>query len=528
MNKNNLRKIKIYFLAITIMMVVLLVTGINVLRGNYYLQEKYVAMKMQYAGFQGQNIIDDIDGNFWSNLVDHSYADTTTLHSGKAQYVPVLLYHGIITDSDWKPDGVNVSQEDFRDQMVAMKAAGYQSVSLADFDAFMKGEKSLPEKSVLITFDDARVDSYYNGDSILKMVGFRATMFVITGRSLGVEKENHEFHLSEDELKKMMESGRWDIGSHTKNGHGNIKIDASGKEGHFLSNKMWLDGENRLETEEEYLKRIKDDLEGSKKDLKDKLGVDAQSFAYPFGDYGHNTSNYPESQKIISDIINEAFDFSFRQGGNSDYPGNYPGNGFRRIKRTDISSPLTPTDLILLLSGSQEKSLPYADSFFRNKGWLDGWGSSHLLEGLFITGATQEEDSSMTFLDGAALWEDYQMTSSLELVKGNSFAVVARFNNGNNYASCDFSDDSVSLNQRVRGEEKTIAESDKAYPINPGQLLSVGVEVRGDQASCYLNGQKIVSGKISSELNNGGIGFKTWNAKVFNSSLLVKSVDVKN
>jgi hypothetical protein len=283
-----------------------------------------------------------------------------------------------------------------------------------------------------------------------------------------------------------------------------------------------------LETDDEYFKRIGEDLEESKKDIRDKLGIDAIGFAYPFGDYGQDFSNYPESKKVISDIVNKTFDLSFRQAGNSDYPGNYPGKGFSLIKRIDVSSPMTTAKLISLLSGSQEKELPYSDNFFRNKGWLDGWGSFRLSQGLLITGASQDEDSSMTFLNGTALWEDYKMTAALELIKGNSFAIVARYNNGNNYISCDFSDANVSLNQRVRGEEKTIAESDDIYPINPEQLIDAGIEVRGEQAACYLNGQKIVSGLISSELDHGGIGFKTWNAKVFNSSILAKSVDVKN
>ena len=70
----------------------------------------------------------------------------------------------------------------------------------------MKGEKNLPEKSFLLTFDDGRKDSYYPVDPILKALDYRAIMFVISGRSLGDEKEVSPFYLSSSELKRMQKA----------------------------------------------------------------------------------------------------------------------------------------------------------------------------------------------------------------------------------------------------------------------------------------------------------------------------------
>ena len=122
-----------------------------------------------------------------------TYSDNISSVSDQyAKSIPVLLYHGIIE----KPDGENMLIDNFRDQMFALKKAGWQTVSIEDFYKFMKGEKNLPEKSFLLTFDDGRKDSYYPVDPILKALDYNAAMFVISGRSLCEESKTSQFNIS--------------------------------------------------------------------------------------------------------------------------------------------------------------------------------------------------------------------------------------------------------------------------------------------------------------------------------------------
>ena len=509
-----------------LLLVVALCGGVSFLRGNYYLTGKYLGMQYRFLALEGEDM-ENTPGELGKLFFSYSQASGLPLNNKNARTVPVLLYHGVMSDPNWKPDGVNISRADFEDQMLAMKAAEYQSISLSDFNDFIKGRKQLPEKSVLITFDDGRADSFYNADPVLRATGFKAVMFAITGRSLGPDNAKETFHLNEDELQKMSASGRWEIESHTQNGHGNIKIDAAGDQGYFLTNKMWLDSQNRLETDAEFQTRIDADLVGSKRDLENKLGVNVLGFAYPFGDFGQENSNYPQGEKILATEVNSLFPLSFRQVGNNEYPGNYPGEGYRLIKREDISSPIDINKFILLLSGDKEKPLPYSDNFSRDRGWLDAWGSSKLSQGLLLTGATPDEDSSLTYLNGTAFWKDYRANAVLRLMKGSSFAMVARYNNSNNYASCDFSDSHISLTERINGQEIVVSESDNDFPIDSQSDMNVGIEMKGESAACFFNGNEITSGNISPTLSHGGVGFKTWNNKVFNSSLLVKNLDVE-
>ena len=64
-----------------------------------------------------------------------------------AASVPVLVYHGIPDEGTG-----SVDKNKFLGHLKALKDAGWQTVALADFYSFIRGEKDLPDKSFLLTF----------------------------------------------------------------------------------------------------------------------------------------------------------------------------------------------------------------------------------------------------------------------------------------------------------------------------------------------------------------------------------------
>ncbi len=109
--------------------------------------------------------------------------------------VPVLLYHGIVKEAD----GINITWQNFIDQMESLKRAGYQTINTDQLARFLKGEDINVQKPVMITFDDARKDSYYYSDFVLKELDFQAVMFV----SVNKQVNEDDFFLSWKELNKM-------------------------------------------------------------------------------------------------------------------------------------------------------------------------------------------------------------------------------------------------------------------------------------------------------------------------------------
>jgi peptidoglycan/xylan/chitin deacetylase (PgdA/CDA1 family) len=170
--------------------------------------------------------------------------------------LPVLTYHYIRTvpnpDEDKLGFRLSVIPSDFYEQMNYLVTNHYTTITPDDLYTALKNKKSLPPKSVLLTFDDGYADFYQNAFPILKELNLKATVFVVTG-FVG-DKEGR--YLSWDQIKEIDKSGLVTIGSHTI-GHVNVTTSKNAR------NEIYL----------------------SKKTLEQRLGHSVMAFCYPGGRY---------------------------------------------------------------------------------------------------------------------------------------------------------------------------------------------------------------------------------------------------
>lgn len=94
-----------------------------------------------------------------------------------ASALPVLMYHHVSPNRGL----VTVSPETFRAQMTWLAEHGYRSVGCDDLARYLAGAP-LPEKSVLVSFDDGYLDNFVHAFPVLRELGLKATVFLITGR----------------------------------------------------------------------------------------------------------------------------------------------------------------------------------------------------------------------------------------------------------------------------------------------------------------------------------------------------------
>lgn len=519
---------KFFAIVITASIIVAMIGSINILKSSYYwrcaffaMQWDYLKNKIAYVNFSNSSINDLI-------FTDRRIGSKQPSSSQKADSIPILLYHGVIDNPAWQPDDVSISLSAFRDHLFSLKKAGYETITVEEYLKFIRGEKQLPEKSFLLTFDDGRKDSFYPVDPVLRTLEYVGVMNVITGRSLGPDNDEGTFHLSRLELKKMIESGRWEIESHGRDDHDYIPIDSSGNlQGHFLSDKMWISSSNRVETENEFLSRIRKDISGSRNDLEKYLGIKSNAFAYPFGDYGQESSSYPKNRDAIISAVQSIYPISFVQAGNSDYPTNFSENSFF-AKRINVNSSMSSADLLKIMRDSETKDIPYSDNFSKNNGWIKGWGTMNIEAGQMFLSDSAGEDSGVVFLNGSYLWKNYQLNAAIDLKKGNTFALAARYADENNYIACDFTDGRVVFTQRVKGVNMPDIEILEPNGIIEGANINVGISADGDMGVCYIDGRQVVSGKIDDSLDHGGISFKIWdiNREQTGNALIVKNLSV--
>ncbi len=106
--------------------------------------------------------------------------------AGRKQFIgksiPVLSYHRVLPDLIEKDEPMySVLPEQFAEQMQYLSANGFVSLSLEEYEQIVKGEKDVPECSVLITFDDGYADFYSQALPIARQYGIKLNVFVCTG-----------------------------------------------------------------------------------------------------------------------------------------------------------------------------------------------------------------------------------------------------------------------------------------------------------------------------------------------------------
>ena len=104
----------------------------------------------------------------------HSFA-SDIVETVDTPKILVLNYHQIGNTSS--PLSVNVN--DFEAQMKFLVDSGCITITPAELYAGLNGEIELPQKPVLLTFDDGYLDNYTNAFPILKKYNLRATIFII-------------------------------------------------------------------------------------------------------------------------------------------------------------------------------------------------------------------------------------------------------------------------------------------------------------------------------------------------------------
>ncbi len=198
-------------------------------------------------------------------------ADDLPVWDGTLRQVraPILMYHYVSPlpeDADAIREGLTVEVETFAAHIAYLDEAGYTPVSLyALYDALLTGAP-LPEKPVILTFDDGHLDHYTNVFPILQEYGFTATFFIITARADANDPE----YMTWEQINEMAQAGM-SMEPHTKN---HLALYERGHD--FLVYEML----------------------GSIESLKAHTGRMTRMFSYPAGRYDETTLQVAEELAI--------------------------------------------------------------------------------------------------------------------------------------------------------------------------------------------------------------------------------------
>lgn len=171
--------------------------------------------------------------------------------------VPVLMFHHIRPMKAWftaKDRQYTITPEHFEAQMDGLVRAGYTTITPRELQAAIEGKMVLPEKSVLLTFDDGYREHYQFVLPILKRLHLKATYFIITSVFTSPA------HMTKAMVKEADLSGLITIASHTRYHPFLARLSSPARASEIV---------------------------GSKADLEEVVGHPVADFAYPFGSWNN-------------------------------------------------------------------------------------------------------------------------------------------------------------------------------------------------------------------------------------------------
>ncbi|MFH2045995.1 MAG: poly-beta-1,6-N-acetyl-D-glucosamine N-deacetylase PgaB [Pseudomonadota bacterium] len=211
----------------------------------------------------------------------------------------VLCYHDIPAKESVSMD---VARHVFVNHLEYLKENGYTVINPDDIMAAKKGIKPLPEKAVLLTFDDAYLSFYQFVYPVLKKYGYSAVLSVVC--SWIEEKPEYVGNkdlMSWKQIKEMADSGRVYIASHSNDSHKAIVYNPAGNTEPAMSTFAFFKEEKRYESDKEFRNRIKTDLKKSIHKIKEVTGTSPWILTWPYGE--HNGLGIDEAQKLGFKII---------------------------------------------------------------------------------------------------------------------------------------------------------------------------------------------------------------------------------
>ena len=137
-----------------------------------------------------------------SEAADEAPQPAPRVWSRGSATVPALMYHDVVDHQEvWFDMGV----AEFRSQMRQLKEAGATPITVDQLAAHLRDGEALPDKPVLLTFDQGTKGLYTNVWPVLQEYGWHATFFVHTGY-VGRPSATKE-HLTWDQLRELQASG---------------------------------------------------------------------------------------------------------------------------------------------------------------------------------------------------------------------------------------------------------------------------------------------------------------------------------
>ena len=206
---------------------------------------------------------------FSQNIAASPLETLMGLAAGEKVSVPIIMYHALedSPDNRWE-----ITVQEFESDLEYLSKNGYNAVYVQDLIDFVHKGKDLPEKPIVLSFDDGRSPTIDIIIPLLEKYNSRISMAIIgieTDRYTRIDTEGkikRHPHMTWNDVKNAKDSGLVEISCHTYDLHGKNGVRKLKKE-----------------STEDYRKRLLGDLDRFDTVLKENIGISSNALVYPLG-----------------------------------------------------------------------------------------------------------------------------------------------------------------------------------------------------------------------------------------------------
>lgn len=417
-----------------------------------------------------------------------------------------------------------VSPEKFQAQMQLLKQKGYQAITLAEVKRFYEEGTPLPDKAILLTFDHSRKSSYFDARRVLQKLGWRAVMFVWTKPILDEDPSALRWPY----IRAMIKSSAWEAGAQSHLGFERIIGDSEGGLQNYLTSPIWISGQDRYETPEEFRSRLEKDHEFVYNLILDETKVAPIAFAFPYGDFGQYDERALLTRRLNMELVDKYYDLAFIHGNaalNTRYTDPL------RLNRLLVDPEWSATQLLERLESSwpREEGVRNEVAMKDPLLWQVDWGGFSMNEDSVTLKALGDTTGSKVWLNGTDLYRDFQGKFKLKIEKGQVGFFLRASKDGESHLFLGLGDKGeVWLRQKHEGMEPVTLGTSR-YILSPDGTVDLEIYLRDNQFFASTGGEPVFDEIIMTrgEALPGIMGVSVWDPAQSEASFELLKLDVQ-
>jgi biofilm PGA synthesis lipoprotein PgaB len=231
-------------------------------------------------------------------LPAHAQQKSGTVENQATDFL-VLCYHDVQDDMrNANPGVLTITTKELINQFSWLREHNYNVISLDDLVAARAGKRALPEKAVLLTFDDGYVSIYDRVLPLLRLFNYSAVVALVgdwmdaapgTTVNYGNNPVPRERFLAWSQVRELLDSGLVELASHSYDLHHGVLANPQGNRLPAASSRVYDAATARYESDTQYTQRLHHDLRASVNSIHKHTGQYPRAMVWPYGAYNQQT-----------------------------------------------------------------------------------------------------------------------------------------------------------------------------------------------------------------------------------------------